>query len=82
MTDLRMGSEPDYIFRFNVAKLSHTNATPIDDKQLKTIVNWQRLGWVWKKSGPPNHTTSKSVYAAKENNADLCPREKNDSDSL
>jgi inner membrane protein len=47
MTDLRMGSEPDYVFRFKVARLNDSQPTPIDDERLKTTQDWRRLAWVW-----------------------------------
>jgi inner membrane protein len=47
MTDLRMGSEPDYVFRFKVARLNDPHPTPIDDERLKTTQDWRRLAWVW-----------------------------------
>ena len=49
MTDLRMGSEPDYVFRFKVAKLNDRHSQPIDDVRLKTVPDWRRLAWVWKR---------------------------------
>ena len=49
ITDLRMGSEPDYVFRFKVARLIDSNPTPIDDERLKTTQDWRRLSWVWKR---------------------------------
>jgi inner membrane protein len=47
MTDLRMGSEPDYVFRFKVARLNDSHPTPIDDERLKTTQDWRRLALVW-----------------------------------
>ncbi len=47
MTDLRMGSEPDYVFRFKVARLNDSHPTPIDDERLNTNQDWRRLAWVW-----------------------------------
>ena len=47
MTDLRMGSEPDYVFRFKVARLNDSHPTPIADERLKTTQDWRRLAWVW-----------------------------------
>ena len=47
MTDLRMGSEPDYVFRFKVARLTGPHATPIKDERLKTTLDWRKLAWVW-----------------------------------
>jgi len=49
MTDLRMGSEPDYVFRFKVARLNDLHPSPIDDERLKTNQDWRRLAWVWKR---------------------------------
>jgi len=49
MTDLRMGSEPDYVFRFKVAELNDLHPEPIDDESLKTSQDWRRLSRVWKR---------------------------------
>ena len=49
MTDLRMGSEPDYVFRFKVAKLEDLHPHPIDDEKLRTKMDWRGLAWVWKR---------------------------------
>jgi inner membrane protein len=49
MTDLRMGSEPDYVFRFKVARLNDLHPNPTDDERLKTNQDWRRLAWVWKR---------------------------------
>ena len=49
MTDLRMGAEPDYVFRFKVAVLNNSHPTPIDDERLKTTQDWRRLAWVWRR---------------------------------
>jgi inner membrane protein len=53
MTDLRMGSEPDYVFRFKVAKLNDSHPKPIADERLKTTQDWRRLVWVWKRIWSP-----------------------------
>ena len=47
MTDLRMGSEPDYVFRFKVAILNGSHPTPTEDERLKATQDWRRLAWVW-----------------------------------
>ena len=47
MTDLRMGSEPDYVFRFKVARLNGSHPTPTEDERLKATQDWRRLAWVW-----------------------------------
>ena len=49
MTDLRMGSVPDYVFRFKVARLNDSHPTPIDDEKLQTTQDWRHLTWVWKR---------------------------------
>ena len=53
MTDLRMGSEPDYVFRFKVARVSNPHPVPIDDVQLRTRQDLGRLGWVWDRIWQP-----------------------------
>ena len=53
MTDLRMGSEPDYVFRFKVARLKNSHPHPIDDERVKTNQDWRRLAWVWKRIWNP-----------------------------
>lgn len=53
MTDLRMGSEPDYVFRFKVALLNDPHPIPIDDKRLKTTLDWRHLAWVWTRIWEP-----------------------------
>jgi inner membrane protein len=53
MIDLRMGSEPDYVFRFKVARLNGLYPTPIDDERLKTNLDWRRLAWVWRRIWKP-----------------------------
>ena len=49
MTDLRMGSEPNYVFRFKVARLNDLHPYPIDDERLKSNLDWRHLVWVWKR---------------------------------
>ena len=49
MTDLRMGSEPDYVFRFKVAMVNDLHPEPINDESLKTEQDWRRLAWVWRR---------------------------------
>ena len=54
MTDLRMGSEPDYVFQFKVAGLNGGDPHPVEDERLKTTQDWRRLAWVWKRIWTPN----------------------------
>jgi len=53
MTDLRMGSEPDYVFRFKVARFNGSHLTAIDDDKLNTAQDWRRLAWVWARIWDP-----------------------------
>ena len=53
MTDLRMGSEPDYVFRFKVARVNNSHPIPINDQKLKMPQDWGRLAWVWKRIWRP-----------------------------
>lgn len=60
MTDLRMGMEPDYVFRFKVAAWSNARPTPLKDARLETRRDWDLLGWVWRRIRapiPPPETT-------------------------
>lgn len=47
--DLRMGSEPDYVFRFKVAEAADPHPIPVKDQQLETIQDWGQLIWIWKR---------------------------------
>jgi inner membrane protein len=47
ITDLRMGAEPEYIFRFRVGRLSNPHAQPAPVVQLPGIRNFERLHWIW-----------------------------------
>jgi inner membrane protein len=53
ITDLRMGKEPDYVFRFKVAGLNALHPNPMDDERLKTTQDWRRLAYVWKRIWTP-----------------------------
>ncbi len=49
INDLRMGLEPDFVFRFKVGELSnpHTNAAP--PERVPTQLDWSRLRVVWQR---------------------------------
>ncbi len=49
ITDLRMGLEPDYVFRFKVGEMSNPHAISSPDEQLPGIRNYERLQWVWQR---------------------------------
>ena len=57
MTDLRMGSEPDYVFRFKVARLNDQHPQPVDDERLNTNRDWRGLAWVWHRIWSPTPQT-------------------------
>ena len=54
MTDLRMGSEPDYVFQFKVAEYNNTLARPIAAQRFQTTRDWGRLPWLWKRIWDPS----------------------------
>jgi inner membrane protein len=49
ITDLRMGVEPDYIFRFKVAEQGNPHPLPTAAEQLADERNYGRLRWVWQR---------------------------------
>jgi inner membrane protein len=53
MTDLRMGSEPDYVFSFTVAMAADPEPIPVRDVQRDVEISWSRLRWVWKRIWDP-----------------------------
>lgn len=53
MTDLRMGWEPDYVFRFKVARLNNTRAVPMDDEVVISPRNIKHLVWIWDRIWTP-----------------------------
>ncbi len=53
MTDLRMGSEPDYVFSFTVARASKPGPIPVRDVQRDADIDWSKLRWVWRRIWEP-----------------------------
>ncbi len=49
MTDLRMGSDPNYVFQFKVAEFENGKIIPVQAKKLKPIRDWSQLPWLWKR---------------------------------
>jgi len=47
MTDLRMGSEPNYVFQFRVGVLEETKNIPAKPVRLQAIRDWSQLPWLW-----------------------------------
>lgn len=58
MTDLRMGSEPNYVFRFIVAAEGNPHAIPVRDEKLGPNRDWVQvrwtLKWVWERIWHPH----------------------------
>lgn len=53
MTDLRMGSEPDYVFSFKVAEVRNPHPLPSSAEQVNTRQDWRRLSWIWQRIWTP-----------------------------
>jgi inner membrane protein len=50
MTDLRMGVEPSYVFRFAVGRRTDEGTTvPVPARQLSSTYDADRLGWLWER---------------------------------
>ena len=49
MTDLRMGLEPGYVFRFKVGEMGNPHAVPLAAEQLPSRRQIERLPWVWER---------------------------------
>jgi inner membrane protein len=47
ITDLRMGTEPEYVFRFKVGEISNPHPHPAPVERIPGIRNYDRLYWVW-----------------------------------
>jgi inner membrane protein len=47
MTDLRMGTEPEYVFRFKVGEMSNPHPRPAAVERVPGIRNYDRLYWIW-----------------------------------
>ncbi len=47
MTDLRMGLEPDYVFRFVVGRAGNPHPEPVHPVRARTDRNLDRLPWLW-----------------------------------
>jgi inner membrane protein len=47
MTDLRMGFEPEYVFRFKVGEMGNPHPHPAPVERVPGIRSFERLQWVW-----------------------------------
>jgi inner membrane protein len=49
ITDLRMGMEPSYVFRFKVGRKGNPHAIPTDSQRVYSERPWWQLQWVWQR---------------------------------
>ena len=49
ITDLRMGLEPNYVFRFKVGEMGNPNAIPTASRRFPSERPWVQLQWVWQR---------------------------------
>ena len=53
MTDLRMGFEPAYVFRFKVGEMGNPHPHPAPAERVPGIRSFERLQWVWARIWDP-----------------------------
>lgn len=53
ISDLRMGIEPDYVFRFKVGEIGNPHAHPVVPEQLRASRDLSRLELVWERIWDP-----------------------------
>jgi inner membrane protein len=53
MTDLRMGSEPTYVFSFTIARAADPGPIPVRDVQRDAEIDWRQIRWVWRRIWEP-----------------------------
>jgi inner membrane protein len=49
ISDLRMGIEPNYVFRFKVGNMSNPHSQPLTSTQLPVKRDWDRLPLLWRR---------------------------------
>jgi inner membrane protein len=59
ITDLRMGMEPSYVFRFKVGRMGNPHAIPTDSRRVYSERQWEQLQWVWQRIW----TTEPEIYS-------------------
>jgi inner membrane protein len=86
MTDLRMGSEPSYVFNFTVARAADGGPVPTRDVQRDAEIDWSQLRWVWRRiwePAPPGPDEARqSLRVAFEGDADRRVRFDRDAEVL
>ena len=53
MTDLRMGMEPGYVFRFKVGEIGNPHSRPAKSRRLPSDLDPAQLKWVWQRIWNP-----------------------------
>ena len=53
ISDLRMGIDPDYVFRFKVGRMGNPHPYPVPVQRLEGVRNYERLRWVWARIWDP-----------------------------
>lgn len=53
VTDLRMGGEPSYVFRFKVAEVTSSGPAPVRDEQIQPDFRLAQLAWIWRRIWKP-----------------------------
>ena len=61
LTDLRMGLEPDYVFRFKIAEIGNPHAVATVPERLTGPRNLERLRWVWERIWTTPTETAQSL---------------------
>jgi inner membrane protein len=49
IADLRMGSEPYYVFQFKVGELSNPHPIPTKSERVRMAMGWDQLQKVWER---------------------------------
>ena len=66
ITDLRMGVEPDYVFRFKVGEISNPHARATASQRLESERNFDRLSLLWARVADPQVSLAPRPAAAAE----------------
>lgn len=53
ITDLRMGIEPEYVFRFKVGEVANPHPRPVPVQRMASVRNFDRLPWLWARIWDP-----------------------------
>jgi len=59
VTDLRMGMEPGYVFRFKVAEMAEEGVRPTPATRVVERPRWEQLRWVWQRIWQPDPSAAR-----------------------